>query len=484
MTELDGKPVIIASSLTGLLISHSLSRANIPHVLIGGDAPEDQPRLGESINERASLDLWRVLDPEFRQYFHTKSHVSFLNGNIVSMQYIANPNRDLGKVSVGKKTVRPPISFDSLVHIERNKFDQTLYQKVKTSRHCTFIHNVKSKVIHDPASDRVTAVCLEDNQRLENPAYVFDATGPFGLVAKAAGVSKRAISSRERVAWTHHWRDSGQPLPKVWWLYGTNILRLIKDIDSLDGVAWLIPLGNTLSIGISVEAAAYPSDKISKETLIQKLDDAFARRGLAYRQFFPHTKSIFELSHEYFIRDRAYGPNWLLAGNGYIQVWFPTSTGVASSMLAAHLAPKLLHDPVRIGRYYQESEKLLLSPHALMQNMIKGKPFTKTAEAYTFLAKWFPIVLAPFVRHMRVANDELDSIGLNYKAQEKFWSLAETSELFLLSLVGGLISAEESSTLTEQGQAFKHYFDYPLLHIENYFSTFPKFFRSKYFERT
>ncbi|MCB0212607.1 MAG: hypothetical protein KDJ52_24905, partial [Anaerolineae bacterium] len=270
MAELDNQPVIIASSLTGLLISYSLSKARIPHILIGGAEPDDKPKLGESMNERASLECWRFLDPEFRQYFHTKSHVSFLNGKIVSMQYLANPNRDISKISPRKAKAPSPAIFKGLLHLDRIGFDQALYRKVKASEYCTFIHNPRANVIYDQGSDKITAICLEDGPRLETPAYVFDATGPFGLVARAAGVGKKAISRRERVVWTHHWSDSGVRPDRAWWFYGTNILRLIPDIDGIDGVAWLIPLGQTMSLGLSVDAATYPADKISKEGLIQK----------------------------------------------------------------------------------------------------------------------------------------------------------------------------------------------------------------------
>ena len=49
------RPVIVGSSLTGLLISKSLSNHHIEHVLIGGPRPLQVPRLGESLNGRAAI---------------------------------------------------------------------------------------------------------------------------------------------------------------------------------------------------------------------------------------------------------------------------------------------------------------------------------------------------------------------------------------------------------------------------------------------
>ncbi|MCB0212604.1 MAG: hypothetical protein KDJ52_24890, partial [Anaerolineae bacterium] len=481
MDELDNKPVVIASSLTGLLISYSLSQARIPHILIGGDAPADIPRLGESINEAASIDFRRFLGLEFGQYFYKKNHICLMNGSILSMSYSGNPGQGVSTVLPDRKKAAFSMVPNGLIHLDRSKFDKALYHKVKASPYCMFIHNTKANVVYDPTSDTVMAIALDDEHRLEQPRYVFDATGPLGLVARAAGVSKKAVSDRERLAWTHYWTEPGRPLPKVWWLYGTNVLRLDADRDGIEGIAWLIPLGNTISIGLSVNAATYPIDQISKEALIRKLDEAFARRGIAYRQFFTKTKPIIELSHEYFIRDRAYGNNWLLAGSGYIQIWFPTATGVASSMLAAVLAPRFLQDPTGTGRYYEETQKPLLAMHNYMHQVIKSPPFTTIHEGYNFLAKAITLIGMPLIKYLRATNNDLNSSGLAYVVPEKVLMVAEKSELLQLFMAASYMSIEKPPTLADQGRAFKHYFNYPLLNVKNSVSVFPKFYGSKFF---
>lgn len=481
MDKLSNKPIVIASSLTGLLISYSLSKARIPHILIGGNEPEEKPRLGESINEAASIDYWRFLDPEFRQYFHRKNHICLLNGSILSMSYSGNPNRSINEISLRSGKASPTTVINGLIHVDRSKFDKVLYQKVKANPYCTFIHNTQAKIIYDSSADKITAVCLDDAHRLENPAYVFDATGPLGLVAQAAGVTKKAISDRERVAWTHHWREPGQITPKVWWLHGTNVLRLVPHIDGIDGLAWLIPLGDAVSIGISVDAAAYPADQINKVALIQQLDAAFARRGIAYRHYFNNTKPVSELSHEYYVRNRAYGRNWLLAGSSFIQIWFPTSTGVATGMLAAILAPRLLQDPTETARYYEETQKSMLAMHNLMHQVAKVPPFTTVHEGYAFLAKSISLLGIPFFRYLRVTNNDIYSLGLAYTIPEKFLALVGKSELLQLATAAPYISVEQPQTLIDQGQAFKEYFNYPLLNVKNSVSVIPRFYGSKFF---
>ena len=68
-------PVVIGSSFAGVLVSLSLSRAGVQHILIGGDEPDDSPRLGESLNECASPELFSEYSEEFPDCFHTKSHI-------------------------------------------------------------------------------------------------------------------------------------------------------------------------------------------------------------------------------------------------------------------------------------------------------------------------------------------------------------------------------------------------------------------------
>src|SRR5689334_25053275 len=63
-------PVIIGSGLTGLSISHYLSRAGIDHVMIGRP-PEMSPRLGESLNLEGTLLLWETF-PELSRFFFPK----------------------------------------------------------------------------------------------------------------------------------------------------------------------------------------------------------------------------------------------------------------------------------------------------------------------------------------------------------------------------------------------------------------------------
>src|SRR5438093_11149772 len=93
MLPLDGPPVILGSSLSGLLVSLSLSREGIEHVLVGGDEPPAIPRLGESVNDTASPELWRLYGRELDHCFHYKNHIAYFNGNFSTLIHLARPRR-------------------------------------------------------------------------------------------------------------------------------------------------------------------------------------------------------------------------------------------------------------------------------------------------------------------------------------------------------------------------------------------------------
>ena len=456
---LENTPVIIASSLTGLVISRSLSNQGIHHILIGGDEPDDTPRLGESMNEGASIDCWRFLGPEFKSCFYTKSHISLLNGKHASMLYTGNPNRSIDKANCNGNKASPFMVVNSLIHVDRIKLDKLLYHQTRASHFCTFIRNSRAKIAYDADLDKVTKVELGNDECINNPSFVFDATGPFGLVARAADIGKMELTDRERVVWTHYGREPISTLPKVWWLYGTNLLRLEQAVDGIDGIAWLIPLGNTISVGVSVEAATYRPDKFSAADVMQLLDAAFARRGVNYRSLFPETKVVKELEHAYFIRHRAYGSNWLLAGGSYLQIWFPSSSGFSMSTLAAHLAPHFINGTEGVGRFYEQTMHRSLRFHDHIHDMIKDPPFTNPYQAQRFWSHWYAMLIVRFSQHLRAANNDLASSDLIYKKMEDGGALVEKSEMLQAALIRkNYVRTKEVSDLAELGQAFPGYF--------------------------
>ncbi len=480
MKQWSQKPVIIASSLTGLLISYSLSKKKIEHILVGGDEPGEQPKLGESMNELSSADFWLWLEPEFRQFFHTKSHISLFHGDIASMIYIGNPNRKLDELPLeyGDRPTIPKV-LPALIHVDRTGFDKALYHKVKESEYCTLIHCPQSNVIYDKSSDKITGIDLGEGRLIKEPTFVFDATGAFGLIARAAGISKTPTTAPQHVIWTHRYRPSTRThscepaSTREWWLSGTNLLHLNKDSDGVDGISWLIPLGDRLSIGLSVPAQ---HSTANKEELYKLLLDAYLRRGLDLVKSHPETIPLQELKHSYFQRDRGYGANWILAGGGYLQAWFPSSAGVGTSLAAAHLAPLLLQDPKKYGAIYESTLKDYLSFHSHLAKMIADPGYTTPEQLYTFWSRWLAFIPGRLTHHFRLYNGELESNHFEYRLGEMLskFSLKYTS-LHLLSVGLAQIRAVKTKQLSEQGHVFAGYFHQPTFILKNYLVGWPRY---------
>ncbi|MCB0162470.1 MAG: hypothetical protein KDD83_30240, partial [Caldilineaceae bacterium] len=70
-------PAVIGSGLSGLLISHALSKAGIDHVLIGGPPSTGSPRLGESLGIPATVHLATEF-PDLAQFYGPKLYARVL----------------------------------------------------------------------------------------------------------------------------------------------------------------------------------------------------------------------------------------------------------------------------------------------------------------------------------------------------------------------------------------------------------------------
>lgn len=455
-------PVIIGSSLTGLLISRSLSLAGIDHILIGGDEPEEKPRLGESLHELASAEFWRWLGPEFYECFCPKNHLCVLNGYFVSLVHTRDPNQPFEPIIYEGPKVTLSKMVMGLMNVDRSKMDKILYHQIKNDPHCRFIYDMAARVIYNKEADTISAIQLSNGETIANPRYVFDGTGPAGVVAKAAGVEKALMGERERLVWTHRYQTetvTTETRPKAWWQYGTTNLKLIEAIDGVNGPAWLIALPDKISIGISVAADRYPPDRIDDDTLVQRIDEAFARRGIDLRSDYPEIKPVQGLHYQHFIRERAYGANWLLPGIAYMQVWFTTLMGVVASTLAARLAPQILETPETTGQLYQNTLKEHLNLHAVFQGVIKGPPFSNINDVREFARQ--ALSVNDHVRSMGwqiVNGDENSNIGL-YKFDElkyKLLSLDTLSSQLAFEMLTPIVAPTspklcETSLLKEQG---------------------------------
>ncbi|MCL4692159.1 MAG: hypothetical protein KJ060_06585, partial [Candidatus Hydrogenedentes bacterium] len=157
---------------------------------------------------------------------------------------------------------------------------------------------------------------------------------------------------------------------------GTNLLRLDRDTDGIDGISWLIPLGDTLSVGISIDSQSERNAGLSKEEVMRLLDAAYARRSIDYRSSFQTAVATQKVRHRYFVRDRAYGANWILVGGTFVQIWFPSSSGVWATTAVTGMIRTLLENPSYAGAQYESMMRGLLRFHNTLEDMIHGPVFS------------------------------------------------------------------------------------------------------------
>lgn len=356
-------PVVIGSGLTGLSISHSLSRAAIDHVLVGR-RPDASPRLGESLNLEGTL-LLQEMFPELDRYFFPKRQVlGYLGAHEVVCDF------DVGDRLVSRLVFRA-MGFEpatEFLQVDRVGFDAALWELTVASEHCTLIDAQVSGLDFDAPSDRFNGVRLSNGEVLE-PSYLFDGTNHGRLLGQAASLKSRTLGKPQRVAYSHYHLPPGAPRGVEPWELTTAVVRLFPEIDGIDAIAWCIPLGAYVSVGLSMNAGEEArkeqgegdaASSLTDEELLEHAARAFARYDIDYRRRFTRRTGIKGLHHKYFAYERAYGANWLLAGPSFCQVWWMAGAGVGTALAAAQLAPKLLRDPEKWGAEYDQYMKKLV----------------------------------------------------------------------------------------------------------------------------
>ena len=336
-------PVVIGSGLTGMSISHCLSRAGIDHLLLGR-RPDSTPRLGESMNLEGSLLLLETF-PELSRFYFPKKQVLGYCGDYEVVCDFDVAQRAVSRVIFRALGYDP---MDEFLQVDRIGFDAALWEMVASSEHCTVLGSPVAQLEFDAMADAFSHVHLADGTVLR-PSYVFDGTNHGRLLGQTAKLAHRYLSNPQRVAYTHYHRsanDSAAPEP---WELTTAVVRLFRATDGIDAIAWCIPLGDYVSVGLSMNATE--SDLPDGE-LLERVATAFVNYGIDYRHRYSVGAEVKGLRHSYFVYERAFGANWLLAGPSFCQVWWMASAGVGTALAAAQLAPKLLDNPARWGAEY------------------------------------------------------------------------------------------------------------------------------------
>jgi flavin-dependent dehydrogenase len=291
--------------------------------------------------------------PELSRFFFPKREVLGYLGDYELLCDFAVSQRAVSRAIFRTLGYQPAEEF---LQVDRIGFDAALWDITVASEHCTVLDASVSGLEFDETSDRFSGVHLVDG-RVLRPSYVFDATNHGRLLGRAAKVACRTLGAEQRVAYTHYHLAAGAARNVEPWELTTAIVRLFPASDGVDAIAWCIPLGDYVSIGVSTNAARTTLDD---ESLLERSAAAFARYGVDYRRRYAHRVELKGLRHSYFAYERASGANWLLAGPSFCQVWWLAGAGVGTALTAAQLAPKLLQDPQRWGAEYDRYMQQLL----------------------------------------------------------------------------------------------------------------------------
>jgi flavin-dependent dehydrogenase len=365
MAPSDEPAVVVGGGLTGMAISWTLTQAAIPHVVIGA-APGPLPRLGESLNLEGTI-LFDQFCGEFKEAVCSKnSAVAYLGDYVLTCDFNIGLNRRSRNFFKIMGTFAP----SELLHIDRLGLDSAMWERMITSPYCTVIDAKVQGVGHTPAG-LITTIELSDGTTL-SPRYVFDASNHKRVIAEAIDVPVTLIGKPQRVVHTHfHPAEKESDSPRSIYDRSTNLLRLFGETDGVDAMAWYIPLPHYLSIGVSMEDG---SNDFSDEEMLQKVEEAYARRGLTYRDRYPETAPIMSLRHRYFAHERAYGPNWVLAGGTYASVWWLAGAGVGTSFVAGQMAAELVADPEGAGHVYEQYLRDLVPIHDTFDWFVYATP--------------------------------------------------------------------------------------------------------------
>ncbi len=375
--ETDDRPVIIGAGIGGMTVSRALSNAQIAHILIGSP-PDDTPRPGESLNLEGTLLIYRHFPDLAQHYFRKSLGVAYLGEHVVSCSFL-NDHHPMKAMVFQLAGDRRP---EELLHFDRIAFDRELYQNVSATPYCTVINEFVEEVTYHADTDQIAQLCLTNGDAL-TPQFVFDATNNGAVISRAAELKREPLSTLHRAVYTHYHTSSGQPHADYYavpWEAATSILGMYPKLDGIHAIAWCIPLGSYVSIGITTlgdtDPNAYP-----EEELLALVEDAFRRRGICYRDRYPCHTLIKSHPNQYYVQERAYGANWLLVGPAYISVCWIAGAGIGSILAAAEIAAPVLKNPRKYGAAYQRHLLHLADMHQTLNWFVEAPYEMLTSEA-------------------------------------------------------------------------------------------------------
>ncbi|MCB9791692.1 MAG: tryptophan 7-halogenase [Alphaproteobacteria bacterium] len=339
-------PVVLGTGLGGLLVSHFLCEAGVRHVLLGPDPDPEAFRLGESMAFEGAYAMWHLFS-DYARYFHEKDAVEVhtLSGGKLHADLRAINASHLIRMTCAL-TGDVPVNAHSM-HVDRYGFDDALYANTVARPEVVRVRGCVTEVQH--AEDRVTALILEDGQRL-SPSFVFDVSNRGRVLVKALGIPWEPVGPPERLVAALMGREGDEAPTDCSWIRSSQLLVLSGDNAELPPNGWVLPLGNRCSVGLSVAA----DDPRSPEALLDLLATRAEGLGRPWRRLWPSTLKQIHGPLRYGHSARAMGQNWMLVGGATQSLHFATSAGVEATLSTARLAPEALARPERVRPRYED----------------------------------------------------------------------------------------------------------------------------------
>jgi flavin-dependent dehydrogenase len=356
-------PIILGAGLTGMAISRCLSKAGIAHSLVGSGA-SDTPRLGESLNAEGSLEIVRQF-PKQSHFFFNKDRTALLFGeHAISFESLQSSSTPAYYSLMGfPSTVQ-------LLQVDRLRFDRAVFDAVTGDEHCQYLDDRPAALNYRASRDYIDGVYLASRKQL-SASYVFDATTNVSFVGQKLGIKRNLIGEAWRVVFAHYNQGVKTPYSAPPWMNATSLLRLDSQHDPVDGLAWCIPLGEYVSVGISVDPA---KTKASASLLLDWTEKAYATRGIDVRAAFSSRGGPVDFAYRHYAHERCYGGNWLLAGPSCCQVWFPSASGIGIGLIAARFAADILQGNYVVAARYQRYLDRVVDSHAMLDWLVRDDP--------------------------------------------------------------------------------------------------------------
>jgi hypothetical protein len=178
----------------------------------------------------------------------------------------------------------------------------------------------------------------------------------------------------------------------------------------------------------------------------------------------------------YYVRERAFGANWLLVGGSFISTWFPGSAGMWTVTAAASMAPRLTREPA-LGHFYERAMRGLLKFHDLLGTAILGPPWRSSLQVYRFFSRGTNFIFQRVNWYLRIKNERFGWFRPVSWLLELFNVLSTVLPTIFFVLAGGmaLVRSRLEPDRRRLGRNFLAYFHMIPCRMVNFVRSIPQF---------